>query len=142
MSHDLESLIRGSTSIEAVITNGALQAALDKRTEDQTEKMTKQLVGVLDHFSREVSGMQREAEDLRIAADKAEQRFNAAREALDYFGKTCNPLPFYRVTGNVEEGTQWLERNGIRVPCVRDKSSAWYVQADDASGDPDVVTVV
>lgn len=132
MAHNLESLIVGGRTATEFIQDNALAEALVKRQEEQSKRLTSQLLGLLDRFSSHISQMKREAEEAERVAQEKREAFEAAQEALHYFGQTRNPLPLYRTTFDICGGRMWLEQNQLEVPNVNCKNSAWYVQPLDA----------
>lgn len=130
---NLQDLIRGSRDVTGFIQDEALRAAFDKQQAEVQERVTAGLVSLFENFSNVASCAAREAETARKAAETAELRLQEIKAALDYFGATRNPLPLFRVSGHTEAGVNWLHENGLEVPSVRDKNSAWYIQTTDAA---------
>ena len=109
-------------------TNADLAAALDKKRQETSAKIIDGLVDLLDEFVQIANQSVIDHEDaLRAASDAGAYRVRV-QEALEYFGTTNVPLPFFRVTFNVEAGRDWCMENNIEIPNIKDTSSAWFIQ--------------
>lgn len=129
MSTNLESLIRGRSNPASFVQSTELSGALARRATEKSEQVTESLVDLIDNFICVAERAAKAKDDAVKAAEEATAYDVDVRAALNHFGSQNNPLPFFRVTHQVQAGRDWCAQNKLDVPSIQDTSSAWFIQA-------------
>ena len=125
---NLEEMIRGSMSADGFISNEAMKAAMDNLTEKRSKAMTEELVGMMNEAIKEARSFEVSAAQLEKEAATSRALANKVLRAVQYFGATGNPLPYFSSIGQRTEAAEWCKNHGLNVP--NKDSDSWNVPED------------
>jgi lipopolysaccharide biosynthesis regulator YciM len=126
---DLSLLLkRAHTEPTITVRNDIIQAAAVE-LELEAEKAAVQAVkGLLSQFSDSLGRIVRELRGVRQLEKGLSKKVKMLDRAIKFFAESGNPLPVFRITGDVLAASRFCDRIGITVPSVVDP--AWAVPSE------------
>lgn len=125
----LNDLIAASMNTPTIVVESEVLAeAASELKADRRKSAVNACKGLLEQFT---STLQRNVATLRQMREAEKKQATLVKDtdkALRFFGKTGNPLPFFKLTGNIGTASMWCSRCGIDVPDA--KSEAWKIPED------------
>lgn len=135
-AYDLKTLLEGS---ELGGMGKAVAAAVAKHREAAQERLSDQLVAVIDEADRTVHGIVLDVRNARQREKLARKRLAEVARTVEFLRATGNPLPYYKQVGTTYMGEDFCGTVGVACPPLDD--DLWSVpedfQASESSDDDD-----
>lgn len=118
MAFSLEDVLKGNGFEDC---QGAVAAAAKKHREQATERLQEQLIGLIDVCETALGEGKVNLQRVRKQEKAAKADLQKVGDAVEYFKKSGNPLPFFRVTNDSYGAERFCTRIGVPVPEHDDK---------------------
>ncbi|MCK9463622.1 MAG: hypothetical protein M0R80_28725 [Proteobacteria bacterium] len=131
MKTTLDDLIARSSVEQAsplTVEAEVLQEAAAELKADRRKRAVTACKGLIDSFTNILQASVKHLRQVREQEALEAKSVKAIGLALQYFGTTGNPLPFYKASGRTRDAAYWCENCGIPFP--KDDDAAWLVPAD------------
>lgn len=119
----LDQLLAG-TGFEGL--GGIAKVAAERHQEKVKEQLTNSLIDVMGSAEGVLMSHVENVRAIRKSEKLAKQMLSNVAEAVEYLKATGNPMPFFKVTGNIMAARRFCAALGCPVPDADD--AIWKVQ--------------